>query len=53
MHASHMLPEGAELEVVRDILGHANIDVAQNGFGKMVGRTGGLLVHLPADFHCP
>jgi len=27
-----MLREGAKLEVVRNILGHANIHVAQNGF---------------------
>jgi hypothetical protein len=30
MHSSHMLREGASPEVVRDILGHANIEVTQN-----------------------
>jgi hypothetical protein len=34
MHSSHMLREGARPEVVRDILGHANIDVTQNVYGK-------------------
>jgi hypothetical protein len=34
MHSSHMLHEGARPEVVRDILGHANIDVTQNVYGK-------------------
>jgi len=32
-----MLREGARPEVVRDILGHANIDVTQN----VAARTGG------------
>jgi integrase len=34
MHSSHMLREGARPEIVRDILGHANIDVTQNVYGK-------------------
>jgi integrase len=34
MHSSRMLREGARPEVVRDILGHANIDVTQNVYGK-------------------
>ena len=34
MHSSHVLREGASREVVRDILGYANIDVTQNGYGK-------------------
>jgi len=34
MHSSHMLREGARPETVRDILGHANIDVTQNVYGK-------------------
>ncbi len=34
MHSSHMLREGARPQVVRDILGHANIDVTQNVYGK-------------------
>jgi site-specific recombinase XerD len=29
-----MLREGARPEVVQDILGHANIDVTQNVYGK-------------------
>ena len=29
-----MLREGARPEIVRDILGHANIDVTQNVYGK-------------------
>ena len=33
IHSSHMLREGARPEVVRDILGHANIDVTQNVYG--------------------
>jgi hypothetical protein len=32
-----MLREGARPEVVRDILGHANIDVTQNVHGKSAG----------------
>lgn len=34
MHSSHMLREGEMPKVVRDILGHANIDVTQNVYGK-------------------
>jgi integrase len=35
MHSTHMLREGARPELVRDnILGHANIDVTQNVYGK-------------------
>ena len=34
MHSSHMVREGARPEVVRDILGHENIDVTQNAYGK-------------------
>ena len=34
MHSSPMLREGARPEVVRDNLGHANIDVTQNVYGK-------------------
>jgi integrase len=34
MHSSHMLREGARPEIVRDILGHANIDVTQNVYGE-------------------
>jgi site-specific recombinase XerD len=34
MHSSHTLREGARPQVVRDILGHANIDVTQNVYGK-------------------
>jgi site-specific recombinase XerD len=30
MHSGHLLREGARPEIVRDILGHANIDVTQN-----------------------
>jgi site-specific recombinase XerD len=30
MHFSHMLREGARPEIVRDKMGHANIDVTQN-----------------------
>ena len=37
MHSSHMLREGARPEVVRCILGHANIDVTQNVYGKGAG----------------
>jgi len=29
MHSSHMLREGARPEIVRDNMGHANIDVTQ------------------------
>jgi hypothetical protein len=29
-----MLREGARPEVVRDNMGHANIDVTQNAYGK-------------------
>jgi integrase len=34
MHSSLMLREGARPEVVRDNMGHANIDVTQNIYGK-------------------
>ena len=34
MHSSRMLRGGATPEIVRDILGHANIDVTQNVYGK-------------------
>ena len=34
MHSSHRPREGARPEAVRDILGHANIDVTQNVYGK-------------------
>jgi hypothetical protein len=34
MHSSHRVREGARLEVVRDNMGHANIDVTQNVYGK-------------------
>jgi hypothetical protein len=34
MHSSHMLREGAWPEIVRDNIGHANIDVTQNVYGK-------------------
>ena len=34
MHSSLMSREGARPEVVRDNMGHANIDVTQNVYGK-------------------
>jgi integrase len=34
MHSSLMLRQGARPEVVRDNMGHANIDVTQNVYGK-------------------
>lgn len=34
MHSSLMLRAGARPEVVRDNMGHANIDVTQNVYGK-------------------
>ena len=34
MHSSHMRREGATPEVLRDNMGHANIDVTQNVYGK-------------------
>jgi hypothetical protein len=34
MHSGHMLREGSRPEVVRDNMGHANIDVTQNVYGK-------------------
>ena len=40
MHSGHMLREGARPEVVRDNMGHANIDVTQTVYGK-VGRASG------------
>jgi integrase len=40
MHSSCMLRDGARPGVVRDILGHASIDVTQNAYDKeLVGRT--------------
>jgi hypothetical protein len=37
MHSSHVLCEGAGPEIVRDNMGHANIDVTQNVYGKGAG----------------
>ena len=34
MHFSHILREGARPEIVRDNMGHANIDVTQIVYGK-------------------
>jgi len=34
MHSSRLFARRRRTEVVRDILGHANFNVAQNGFGK-------------------
>ena len=34
MHSSPMLREGARPEIVRDNMGHANIDVTQIVYGK-------------------
>jgi len=34
MHSSHRLREGARQEIVRDNMGHANIDVTQIVYGK-------------------
>jgi hypothetical protein len=34
LHSSHLLRDVARPEVVRNILGHANIDVTQNVYGK-------------------
>ncbi len=34
MYSRHTLREGARAHDVRDILGHANIDVTQNVYGK-------------------
>ena len=34
MQFSHMLHEDAMAEVMRDNMGHANIDVTQNVYGK-------------------
>jgi len=39
MHSSRMLREGATPEIVRDILGQANIDVTQNTYGKSWWET--------------
>jgi len=38
MHSSHMLREGARPEIARDNMGHANIDVTRNVYGKSAGR---------------
>jgi hypothetical protein len=34
MHSGHMPREGARPEIVRDNMGHANIDVTQNVYSK-------------------
>jgi hypothetical protein len=34
MHSGHMLREGTWPEIVRDYMGHANIDVTQIVFGE-------------------
>jgi len=41
MHSSYTLCDGARPEIVRDILGHANIDVTQNVYRKS-WREGGM-----------
>jgi hypothetical protein len=41
MHSSCMLREGARPEVGRDNMGHANIDVTQNVYGKSWWGAGG------------
>jgi hypothetical protein len=41
MHSSCMLREGARPEVGRDNIGHANIDVTQNVYGKSWWGAGG------------
>jgi site-specific recombinase XerD len=49
MHSSHMLREGARPEVVRDNMGHANIDVTQIVLRQeLVGRAlEGAHRHMP------
>ena len=37
MHFSHILREGARPEIVRDNMGHANIDVTQIVYGEGAG----------------
>ena len=37
MHSNHMVREGARLEVVRDNMGHGNIDVTHNVYAKSAG----------------
>ena len=37
MHSNHMVREGARLEVVRDNMGHANIDVTHDVYAKSAG----------------
>jgi integrase len=38
VYSRHTLREDARADDVRDILGHANIDVTQNVYGKSGGR---------------
>jgi integrase len=37
MYSSHMPREGARPEIVRDNMGHANIAMTQNVYGKSAG----------------
>ena len=37
MHSGHMPREGARPELVRDNMGHANIDVTHSVYGKGAG----------------
>jgi site-specific recombinase XerD len=49
MHFGHMLREGARPEIVRDNLGHANIDVTQNVLRQELVRRAreGTHRHMP------
>jgi hypothetical protein len=47
MHSGLVLREVARPEVVRDNVGHANIDVNQNVYGKRAGGPG--LRHRKAE----
>jgi hypothetical protein len=39
MHSRPVLREGARPKVARDTMGHANIDVAQNAYGKSCWKS--------------
>jgi integrase len=39
LHSSQRLHEGARPEVVRDNMGHANIDVTQNVYARAGGKS--------------
>jgi hypothetical protein len=58
MHFSHILREGARPEIVRDNMGHANIDVTQIVYGEALDALRSLVARTnesgcPTDYERP